>query len=150
MLIHISSLILLLAVGVSCAPMQDKMAPINLPKEIHVAEFLNVSPESNVLTACLSDTYGNYILIYSQDLQKGVVIDFEKNTTDARPLVRNVGFGTHLRTGQWNLYHEDNNGTRYESEGGQWTFQHFDFLLTKGLKQKKISTPLKCLVQKSN
>ena len=148
MSIHTNSLfILLLICGVSCTSVPNRLR-LTAQKEIDVEAFLDVSPETHVMAIHLSDHYGEYLLIYSEGFQKGVVFDVEQSIPDGALDVRNAGFGSRLPNGQWNLYSEGKNGVRYESEGGQWTLQHFATLLDSGLKQKTCSIALKDLIRK--
>ena len=149
MSIRTSSLfIVLLICGVSCTTVSKRLGPVTINQgKANVVAFLSVSPETRVLATRLNDNHGDYLLIYSEDFKKGVVLDVEKNTTDGHMNVRNIGFGTRSGNGQWNLYNEDKNGVRFESQGGEWTLQHFATLLTRGLKQKSQPIPFKDLIR---
>jgi hypothetical protein len=112
-----------------------------------VALFLNASPDSYVLITHLTDSYGHYLLVYSKDEKKGVVLDVEKDVKTGHLDVRNIGFGTNVGNGEWSLYSESKDGTKFESEGGLWTLHHFATLLTKGLKQRHQAIPFKDLIR---
>jgi hypothetical protein len=106
------------------------------PGKATPAKFLKASPDSFVLMTRLTDKDGHYMLIYSEDFKKGVIFDVENDATNGHFNVRNIGFGTDTGNGQWSLYSKGGDGTIFESQGGEWTLQHFAALLTEGIKQK--------------
>jgi hypothetical protein len=99
--------------------------------------FLNASPDTHVWVSQVTNQNGRYVLVYSEDKKKGVVLDVEKQSKGDLAEVRNIGFGTDAGNGQWNLYNEGENGVIYESQGGEWTLRNFAALLTEGLKEKQ-------------
>jgi len=106
-----------------------------------IAKFLKASPETNVWVSYTADEYGYYMLVYAQDMRKGVVLDFDEDPRSGHrefPVVRNIGYGIAAGDDDWSLWNQDEDGTIYESQGGLWTLHHFAGLLTEGLRKQEL------------
>jgi hypothetical protein len=128
------AVLLLLAACVSCSRKPyDALATI--------AKFLNASPETNVWVSYTADEYGYYMLIYPQDMKRGVILVMDEDPKAGNReflVVRNIGYGLAAGDDDWSLWNHDKDGTIYESQsGGLWTLRHFAGLLTEGLKKQE-------------
>jgi len=143
MLTRINSVVgLLLVLCVSCASHSKKTeAQGGRSTEATPGTFLNASPDTYVWVTQVKNQYGRYVLVYSEDKKKGVVLDVGKGSNSKLAEVRNIGFGTNAGNDEWNFYNKGKNGVIYESQGGEWTLRNFAALLTEGLKKKQQRIP---------
>ena len=107
-----------------------------------IAEFLDIAPNTCVIVTRGSDSHSEYVIVYPEDCKKGIVLDVER-MAGGKLNVRNVGFGVRNAGGgiqvantSWSFNTQNERGTTFESQGGQWTLNRFGALLTDGLRQK--------------